>query len=461
MCLPALADAIAGHPNWRAFLAGAGLTLFAGGVLLLGCRAPGVALTLRQTFLAMTLSWVAAAFFSALPFMLSHLSLGLTASYFEAMSGLTTTGATILRGLDEMPPGILLWRSLLQWLGGIGIVILAVSVLPALRIGGMQIFLISGTEPSATAMPRITRIVTVLLGVYAALTLVLLVALWGAGLSPFEALNHAMSAISTGGFSTSDSSVARFNDSLVDAIILAGMVAGGMPFLLFYRLVQRDWQSVLRDDQLRWYAALLFAATVAVTSWLALARGVPVGTALHHGSFTVASVMTGTGFHATDFSNWGSFPLTILFFLTFVGGCAGSTAAGIKIFRFHTLLVTARVQALKLLQPNAVLLPYFNNRPIPPPVTESVMGFLFVYVLCFGLLAIGLALTGLDFMTSLSAAASAIANLGPALGPPIGPGTSFALLPDVAKWLLAFGMLLGRLELFLVLVLFMPAFWRD
>jgi trk system potassium uptake protein TrkH len=270
-----------------------------------------------------------------------------------------------------------------------------------------------------------------------------------------------MSAIATGGFSTSDSSVARFNDSAIDAILLLGMVIGGMPFLLFYRMVQGDWANIVRDDQLRWYVALLLAASIAVTAWLILARGLPAHTALHHGTFTVASVMTGTGFHSTDFSNWGSLPLAILFFLTFIGGCAGSTASGIKVFRLHVLLVTVRTQAMKLLQPNAVLLPYLNRRPIPEAVAESVMGFLFVYVLSFALLSIGLALAGLDFMTALSAAASAIANLGPGLGQPIGPGTSFAALPDAAKWLLSFGMLLGRLELFLVLVLFMPAFWRD
>lgn len=461
MALPAAADAVAGHANWHAFAASGAFTLFVGLALILGSRSGEVTLPLRQAFLVVSLSWVVVGAFAALPLAFSNLQLSATDAFFEAISGITTTGSTVISGLDHASPGILLWRGLLQWLGGIGIIIMAVAVLPSLKIGGMQIFRSEISDPSDRVLPRAAQFASTLAVIYVSLTLLLSLALWFAGMTGLEALIHGMTTISTGGFSTSDASLGHFDSAAIDAVATIGMILGGMPFLLFIHMTQGNARTALRDQQLHWYLGLLAAGTVGVAAWLFFARGLGWSGALHHGLLTVASVMTGTGFFTLNFSDWAGMPLAILFLLTFVGGCAGSTAAGIKVFRIQILFATARAQTKRLLRPHAVYVPYYNRKPIPDDVADSVMGFLFVYVLSFAILAMALAMLGLDFVTAISSAASAIANVGPGLGPIIGPGGSFASLPDPAKWLLAAGMVLGRLEMFTVLVLFVPNFWRP
>lgn len=277
----------------------------------------------------------------------------------------------------------------------------------------------------------------------------------------FDAVTHAMTTISTGGFSNSADSIAHFRSAAIEGIVLVGMILGGMPFLLFVLAARGQVRPVLRDSQIHWYLAILLAATIAVWLWLWSNGEFAPLEALRHGAFMVVSMMTGTGFFTTDFSNWTGLPLTVLFFLTLIGGCAGSTSGGVKVFRIQILFANARVQTQRLLGPHAVLIPYYNRKAINDTVAESVMGFLLVYALTFAVLAMGLAMLGLDFMTAASGAASAIANVGPGLGQAIGPAGDYAAVPDAAKWLLAGGMLLGRLEMFLVLVLFAPTFWRP
>lgn len=461
MAAPALLDLADGHWEWKVFAGSGGTSLLVGLALLLGNRTSWKRLSVRQAFLTTTLGWVGPALFAALPFMFGPTDLSFTDAVFEAVSGITTTGSTVIAGLDRLPRGILLWRSLLQWLGGIGIIAMAVAVLPVLNIGGMQMFRVEVSTPSERAAPRAARIGWTIGSVYLGITLAVAAALMAAGMGGFDAWVHAMSTIATGGFSNYDASMGHFNSATMDLIVIIGMVLGGMPFLLFFHMAQGNVRPVLRDQQLHWYLGLLILGSLAVVAWLVVSRNFEPLSALRHGVFTVVSVMTGTGLFTMDYSDWSGMSAAILFLLTFVGGCAGSTAAGIKVFRFQFLFANAVVQTRHLLRPHAVMIPTFNRKSIPEDVLKSVMGFLFVYALSFAVLAMGLSLLGLDFMTALSGSAAAISNVGPGLGEAIGPGSTFAPLPDAAKWLLAVGMLMGRLELFTVLVLFIPTFWKH
>jgi trk system potassium uptake protein TrkH len=461
MLIPAAFDWKAGHEEWQAFTTAAFVTALCGLALALGMRMPRRTLSIRQAYLTAAACWVVPTVFAALPFLWGATQLPLVDGWFEAVSGITGTASTVLAGLDRLPPGLLLWRGLLQWMGGIGMVVMAVAVLPALNVGGMQMFRIEVISANDRATPRAARIGSTIVGVYVALTVTLYLALWAAGMGRFEALVHAMTTLSTGGFSTRDAQLAHFDRATIDLVVAIGMVVGGLPFLMFSTLAQGDWRRVIRNQQVHWYLGLMLLGALAVTLWLVNSRGYGTATAIRYGFFTVASVMTGTGLTTIDFSDWAGMPVAILFLLTFVGGCSGSTAAGIKVFRFQFLFANALMQVRQLLRPHAVLVPTFNHKPIAKEVLGSVMGFLFVYALSFAVLAMLLALLGLDFVTALSASASAISNLGLGLGEVIGPGGTYAPLDDLAKLLLAGGMLLGRLEMFILLVLVVPAFWED
>jgi len=460
MLLPAAVDALAGSSDWRAFLAASAITLFFGQAIMLSNRTGSTRLSTRQTFLVTGLAWVAVALAAALPFMLSSLHLTPTDAVFEAVSGVTTTGATVIHDLAKAPPGILLWRGILQWLGGFGMIVMALTVLPTLKIGGMQIFRLESSEASDKVMPRAARVTSGVSLIYFALTALLAVVLWLEGMTGFDALIHAMTTISTGGFSTSDYSLMLIATPTMQVTVMIGMVAGGLPFLAYLQLLHGQTWAVKRDPQLRWYGSLLLLGGGAVSLWLWVSYAQEPGTALLHGFFTATSMMTGTGFVVVDYNQWAGLPLAIQFFLMFVGGCAGSTAAGIKVFRFQILLANARVQIQRLLSPHAVLIPDYNRKPIPDHVAESVMGFLFVYALAFAVVAMALGMLGLDLITALSAAASAIGNIGPGIGQ-LGPLATHAALSAPAKWLLSAAMLFGRLEMFIILVIFTRAFWRG
>ena len=460
MAFPAAVDIVHGNADWRIFAASASVTLFLGLILMAGNKNHRIDdLSVRQVFLLTVSCWLAAALAASLPFAFSGLKMSSTDAVFEAVSGITATGSTVLRGLDVKPPGILLWRSLLQWLGGAGFLVTSVVLLPALNIGGMQMFQL-GTL-GERALPRAAKVAAALLAIYFGLTVVLTLLLWAAGMSRFPALLHAMSTISCGGFSTADASVGQWRSPNIDWVILFGMLAGGAPFILYLHIAQRRWRMALRNTQLRWYLAIFAAAAIGIGSWLLLTQGVKPLPAIRHGAFTAASMMTGTGYATLDWGRWQGLPLVIMFFLSFIGGCAGSTAGGIKIFRFQVLLENARVQMVRMLRPNTILAARYERAPIPDVVAVSVLGFLFVYTLSFAVLAMALGLLGLDFMSAISASASALANLGPGLTEAVGPTVGYAGLPDTAKWLLSAAMLFGRVEMFAVLVLFTNNFWRP
>jgi trk system potassium uptake protein len=460
MLVPAIADIISGNPDWQVFAVSSGVTLFIGVSLSLTSRAGGASLSVRQAFILTTMSWVVLTAFAALPFAFSQLNLSITDAFFEAMSGITTTGSTVIVDLDMAPPGLLLWRALLQWLGGIGIIVMALAVMPMLRVGGMQMFRMESSDLSEKALPRAAQVAAAISVIYVGLTGIWVALLWFAGMSGFDAVAHAMTTIATGGFSTYNGSIGHFDSAAIDAIITVGMVIGSLPFILYLMVLQGKPSNLLQDTQVQWFLTLLAVIIVFVAGWLWLENGDDPLQALRYSAFNVVSIMTGTGYATAGFDQWGSFAIPVFFFIMFVGGCAGSTTCGIKIFRFQVLYAAARTQFHNLAQPHGVFIPYYNRRPIPEEVIGSVMSFFFVFFATYTCLAIALGFLGLDFITSVSAAASAISNVGPGLGPVVGPEGNYASLPSAAKWILSIGMLLGRLELFTVMVLFTRSFWR-
>ena len=460
MLVPAAVDLLLGHRDWEVFVASAAVTVFVGVSMILTTRTGWASFNIRQAFVMTTGAWATIALFGALPLAFSELDLSFTDAFFESMSGITTTGSTVIVGLDTAPPGILVWRSMLQWLGGIGIVVMAIAILPILRVGGMQLFRVEAFDADKV-LPRAAQVAAAIAGIYLLLTVFAAVLYYLLGMTGFDAIAHAMTSIATGGFSTHDASFSYWDSPGIHWATSLIMIAGSVPFVLYLRAVRGNPLAMLTDGQVRWMLAILATAAVITTIFLVDNGFYTTADAARHGTFNVISVMTGTGYASADFGQWGGFVVVLMFILMFIGGCAGSTTCGIKIFRFQVVYAEARVQIRRLMQPHGVFIPYYNNRPIPDQVAQSVMGFFFVYTLSFAVLALGLGLMGLDFVTAVSGAATAISNVGPGLGPIIGPSGTFTSLPDEAKWLLSFGMLLGRLELFTVLVMFAPSFWKG
>jgi trk system potassium uptake protein TrkH len=461
MLVPALLDARVGHPDWQVFMAAAFVTGFVGAALSITCWGSGKNLILRQAFILTTSVWVVTPAFGALPFVFSELGLSYTDAFFEAMSGITTTGSTVISGLEFAPPGILIWRALLQWMGGIGIIVTAVAILPLLRVGGMQLFRMESSDASEKVLPRTAQIAGAISIIYLSLSLLCAIVYWAAGMPPFEAAAHAMTTIATGGFSTSDLSIGFYDSALIDYTAMTFMIIGSLPFLLYFQVVRGRPLALWRDSQVRWFFVILATAIGCMTLYQISGNHVPLAQALRFTAFNVTSIMTGTGYATDDYGQWGGFAVVLFFFVMFIGGCAGSTSCGIKIFRFQVLYAAAHSQMSRLLQPHGVFVANFNRRPIPDSVMDSVMSFFFLFALSFAVMAVLLSLMGLDFLTAVSGAATAISNVGPGLGDVIGPSGTFAPLPDMAKWLLAAGMLLGRLELLTVMVLFTRTFWRS
>lgn len=456
MLFPMGLEAVEGRADWQVFLASALVTGFAGAGLALGSRPTArLALSTRQAFLLTALTWIFTAGFAALPFMFSALAMSFTDGYFEAMSGLTTTGATVIRGLDTVDPGILLWRAILHWLGGIAVIVMAVAVLPTLRIGGMQLFRMESSDKTAKVRPRVSQVATTLVTMYALLTALCTLCLYLAGMTWLEAVCHAFAALSTGGFSTSDTSIGHFDSAGIEWIITLFMIVGGGSFVLYIAPWRHGRWALLHDSQVGWYLRFIafFSGLMAFWQW-AVNDMAPLD-AVRHGIFAIASAVTTTGFAADDYTRWGGFAAVTLFILAFIGGCTGSSAGGIKIFRWEVLFAMCGRQMRHLLHPHGVFAIDFNRQTISDAVVRSVLGFMVLYFFAFAGLSIGLTAMGLDLVASLTAAATALGNAAPGLVP-----AAAVPLPDGAKWLLAFGMLLGRLELFAVLVLFMPSFWK-
>jgi trk system potassium uptake protein TrkH len=461
MLVPAAVDAFHGNPDWEVFIVSAGVTLFVGVAMALTGRIGVAKLSIREAFLMTALSWLALPLFATLPFMYSDLGLSFTDAFFEAMSGFTTTGSTVIVGLDKAPPGILMWRALMQWIGGIGIIVMGIAILPMLKVGGMQLFRMESSDRSEKALPRAAQIAGAIGVIYLVLSILIAGAYWLAGMSGFDAIAHAMTTIATGGYSTSDNSIGNFKSIGIEIVGIVGMIAGSLPLVLYLRMIQGHVLALFEDSQVQWYLSTIVFAVLVTTSWLWLKDGIEPATALRQSVFNIVSVITTTGYATADYGLWGSFIVPIFFFVMFIGGCAGSTSGGVKMFRLQVLYAATRAQIHHLLQPHGVFIPYYNRRPISDEVIVSVLSFFFMWFFTFTMMSLGLALVGLDFLTAVSSAATAMANVGPALGPIAGPAGTFQPFPDAAKWIMSGGMMVGRLELFTVMVLLSRSFWRG
>ena len=460
MLIPMCVDLYFGSDDWQVFALSALLTGFVGvSVWVATSRPEELDLGLKQAFLLTNGSWVTIGIFGALPFMFSELNLSITDSIFESVSGITTTGSTVLVEIEKASPGVLIWRALLQWLGGVGIVVMAMAILPMLSVGGMQLFRTESFERAEKVVPRATQLAGGIGLVYTALTALWAVMLALSGMNMFDAIAHSMTTLATGGYSTRTASIGAFDSVAVEWVIMAGMIAGSLPFAHYLAIVRGGWHSLLNDPQVRWFM-MLVVGLISLLCWHLMQNGLGFGDALRQASFNGISLMTGTGYVSANFSAWGGFATTILLIVMFIGGCGGSTTCGIKVFRLQVLASTAKVQISRLLRPHAIALAYYNKRPVSIEVMDSVMGFFYLYILGFVIIALLLGMTGLEFLTALSGAATSISNVGPGLGEVIGAEGNFSSIPDSAKWIMSFAMLLGRLEIFTVLVMLSPGFWQ-
>ncbi len=460
MFVPLVIDLIYANGHWPAFLQSAILTCLSGGCMALACaNGVGDRMTVQHSFLLATVVWTALPVFGALPFLFGATEARVVDAVFEAMSGFSTTGATVFTGLDDLPEGLLLWRSMLQWFGGIGIIIVAMIFLPELKVGGMQIFRTEAFDTGGKVLPRAAEIAAQTTGIYIGLSIICGLCYLAVGMTGFEAANHAMTTLATGGFSTSDASFGLFQ-GIPEYVSAVFMLLASLPFVRYVQMIGGSTMPLLRDRQVRgffWTVAILVCV---LTAYRVGVRGDGFEHAFREATFNVSSIITGTGYASTDYQLWGPFPIVLFFFIGLIGGCAGSTCCSVKIFRYQLLIASVSAQIRKIHSPNGVFTPRYDGQPVSEDVLSSVMAFLGLFVVSLGVIAVALGLTGLDFITSISGAATAIANIGPGLGEIIGPAGNFAMLNDTAKWILTFAMLLGRLELLVVLVLFLPRFWR-
>ena len=460
MLLPMLVDIAEGRGHWPVFAQSAFVTTLSGGLIALGC-ANGVQerLSIQQTFLLTTGVWLVLPVFGAIPFALGATEARAVDAFFEAMSGLTTTGSTVFSGLEELPKGLLLWRGILQWIGGIGIIVVAMVFLPELRVGGMQIFRSESFETMGKILPRATEIASRISTIYLALTLICALAYIVSGMNAFDATVHAMTTIATGGFANYDASFGAFPPASQYVAVIF-MLLAALPFVRFVQLTAGTARPLFQDSQVQVFLAIAAVLAAILALGQALAAGSVSEETVRASLFNGVSILTGTGYASANYMAWGAFAVALLFFAGLIGGCAGSTSCSIKVFRYQLLFASIRSQLARIHAPHGVFTPRYDGRPVGEDVLNSVMAFFVFFIVSFGLLSVALGMTGLDMTTSVSGAAAALANIGPGLGERIGPAGNFAGLNDIAKWMLAFAMLIGRLELLAVYAIFTLGFWR-
>ncbi|MBM7068751.1 TrkH family potassium uptake protein [Actibacterium sp. 188UL27-1] len=461
MLLPMVVDLLEGNGHWSVFAESAVISILTGGLMALACaNAVGEGLTIRQTFLVTTGVWLMLPVFGALPFILGATGARPVDGFFEAMSGLTTTGSTVFSDLETLPSGLLLWRGLLQWIGGIGIIVVAMVFLPELRVGGMQIFRSEGFDTFGKILPRATEIASRISVIYLALTGACGMAYFAMGMSSFDAMVHAMTTIATGGFANYDSSFGAFGPG-VQYVAVVFMILAALPFVRYVQLIGGSFWAPVMDAQVRGFALILVVVWAVLVLWQVADAGEAVEQTMRASLFNATSILTGTGYASANYMAWGSFPVAVFFFLGLIGGCAGSTACSIKVFRYQLLFSSVWAQIRSIHSPHGIFVPRYEGRAVGEDVLNSVMSFFVLFLVSLGLLSIALGMTGLDFITSLSGAAAAIANIGPGLGDVIGPAGNFGSLNDTAKWLLAGAMWVGRLELLAVYAILTVNFWRG
>ncbi len=460
MLLPMIYDLYYNNSDWVQFLYSSLITFFMGIILYISFRKKNIKLGIRQAFVLTIVSWIVISLFGAIPFVYSSSSLSYTDAFFESVSGITTTGSTVIYNLDYLSEGILIWRSLLQWFGGIGIIVLAIAILPTLQIGGMQLLHMEHDDPYEKTIPKVNRFVLEIFLLYVALSIICGLLYFANGMSGFDSVIHAMTTISTGGFSSHDESFGYFNSFRIEIISVVFMIIGSLPFVLYLQFIHKQKKNFFRDDQIRLFFIVVFTIVILTTIWLKINFSDDLLSSFRISLFNITSILTGTGYSSNNFSNWGSYGTVIMMIIMFIGGCAGSTTGGIKIFRLQILFRGASSQIKKLVQPHAVYVMRFNGKTVNENTYNSVMGFFFMYILLFIISSISLSFFNLDFLSAFSAAASAISNVGPGLGQTIGPSGNFFLLDNGAKWILSITMIIGRLEIFTVLVLLSINFWK-
>jgi len=416
-------------------------------------------LTLQQAFLLTALSWLSIAIFGSLPFVFSDLSFSFTNAFFESMSGITTTGSTIISNLNEMPKSILLWRAILQWLGGIGIIIMAITLMPIMNVGGMQLFQISNNDSSEKILPKSKEIALRLIYIYTSLTFLCAITYKFFGMSFFDSFTHSMTTIATGGFSNYNESIGYFDSISIEISAMVFIVLGSLPFIAYIKFLSGNRKILINDVQIRTFFKIIVLSILILSIYLMFSKSTELN--LRSIFFNIISILTGTGYVNAEFDTWGSFTLILFLGLMFIGGCAGSTTCGIKIFRIQILYLFIVNHLKKIIYPKGIFVLKYDKNPIDNKFISSIISFIYMYLVIFFILTALLSLTGLDFVTSISGAATSISNVGPGLGSIIGPNGDFSSLPDISKWILTLGMILGRLELFAILVLFLPSFWRN
>ena len=416
-------------------------------------------LNLQQAFLLTALSWLSVAIFGSLPFFFSNLDFSFTNAFFESMSGITTTGSTVIVNLENMPKSILLWRAILQWLGGIGIIIMAITLMPIMNVGGMQLFKISSNDSSEKVLPKSKEIALRLIYIYSGLTMMCALTYYGFGMNFFDSITHSMTTLATGGFSNYNESIGFFDSLAIETSAMIFIILGSLPFITYIKFINGNKTIFFSDTQIKTFFKIIFISILILSIYLVFNNSSSYN--IRSIFFNVISILTGTGYVNAQFDNWGGFSLLIFLSLMFIGGCAGSTTCGVKIFRFQILYLFIINQLKKIIYPKGVFIIKYNQSSIDEKFISSIISFIFFYFVIFFILTALLSLTGLDFITAISGAATSISNVGPGLGPEIGPNGNFSSLPDVSKWILSLGMILGRLELFAILVLFLPSFWRN
>jgi len=461
LCVPAIADFAAGNKEWEAFFATTIGAACIGASLVLATRAEGghEKFNIRQAFLVTTLGWVTVCFFAAMPFLFTGSSF--TDAVFETVTAITSTGSTVLTNLESLPPGILLWRAILQWVGGIGIIAIAILILPLLRVGGMQLFKLESSDTSGEKLYTAALTIGNVFVIYNTLTLACAALYYKFGMNEFDALTHAMTTISTGGYSTHDASFAYFDSLSLQWVATVFMISGALPFMLYIKAVRGDLGALVTDQQVRGFLYFLAACSILMALWLIGQKDISFFEALTLTSFNITSIVTTTGFASDDYTLWGPGAVGAFLVLTFVGGCSGSTSGAIKIYRLQIVMEIVRVHIHRRFSPNRVLTLRHNGRLLPRDVPFSVLAFLTVFIATIGAFTVILTFMGLDVVTAYSASVTAITNVGPGIGDIVGPSGNFASLPDGAKWVLTLAMLAGRLEVLTLLVMFDPDFWRE
>tara|TARA_A100001234_G_scaffold221097_1_gene235844 strand:+ start:1185 stop:2624 length:1440 start_codon:yes stop_codon:yes gene_type:complete len=441
------------------FLGASIVTIIFGILFLLSNLDHDKKLNLQQAFLLTALSWLSIAVFGSLPFIFSDADFSITNAFFESMSGITTTGSTIIPNLENTPKGILLWRALLQWLGGIGIIVMAITLMPIMNVGGMQLFKISNNDSSEKILPKSKEIALRLIYIYSSLTFLCAFSYKILGMNIFDSLTHSMTTIATGGFSNYNESIGFFDNPYIEISAIIFIILGSLPFIAYIKFLSGDKKIFFSDIQIQTFIKIIVISIIILSIYLTINNSTQIN--LRSIIFNVISILTGTGYVNAQFDNWGAFAIIIFLLLMFIGGCAGSTTCGIKIFRIQILYYFISNQLKKIIYPKGIFVLKYNQSPVDNKFISSIISFIYMYLIIFFIITALLSLTGLDFITSISGAATSISNVGPGLGSIIGPNGNFSSLPDISKWILTLGMILGRLELFAILVLFLPSFWRN